>query len=111
MPFITEEIYQEHYKKHEKEKSIHVSSWPDSKLSQKSLDSLYKLDLFESVISDVRQEKSKSKKSIKSEIILTIEKGDIENLEDMLKDLKNVTNAKEIKEGKFKVEFVEGEKK
>ena len=28
-PFITEEIYQEHFKKNEKFKSIHISSWPE----------------------------------------------------------------------------------
>ncbi len=31
----------------------------------------------------------------------------VEDLKDYLKDLKNVTNAKEIKEGSFEVEFVE----
>jgi len=28
-PHITEEIYQEHYKKHEEHKSIHISPWPE----------------------------------------------------------------------------------
>ena len=40
-----------------------------------------------------------------SEIILTIEKKDKEKLKDVLEDLKGVTNAKEIKEGEFKVDF------
>ena len=29
MPFITEEIYQEHFKKYEKKKSIHICEWPE----------------------------------------------------------------------------------
>lgn len=29
MPFVSEEIYQEYFKKTEKEKSIHLSSWPE----------------------------------------------------------------------------------
>ena len=41
-----------------------------------------------------------------SEIILTLEKKDQEKLKEVIEDLKDVTNAKEIKEGKFKVEFV-----
>ena len=27
-PYITEEIYQTHFKKHEKQASIHLESWP-----------------------------------------------------------------------------------
>ena len=30
MPFITEEIYQEYFKKNEKTKSIHICGWPES---------------------------------------------------------------------------------
>ena len=32
MPFITEEIYQEYFKKIEKDKSIHISGWPEIKV-------------------------------------------------------------------------------
>ena len=41
-----------------------------------------------------------------SEISLTISKKDYEKLSNILEDLKDVTNAREIKTGKFKVEFV-----
>ena len=41
-----------------------------------------------------------------SEIILTLDKKTYNALKEFLEDLKNVTNAKEIKEGEFKVEFV-----
>jgi hypothetical protein len=42
---------------------------------------------------------------MKSEIILYLDKNKQDILKDMLKDLKAVCNAKEIKQGKFKVEF------
>ena len=58
------------------------------------------------IISKVRQEKSKVNKSVKAEIILTIDKKDKEKLKEVLEDLKSVVNAKEIKQGKFKVEFI-----
>ena len=63
-------------------------------------------DLLLDLISKVRQEKSNAKKAMNSEIILTLEKKEKEVLKLLLKDLKNVVNAKEIKEGKFKVDFV-----
>ena len=41
-----------------------------------------------------------------SEIILTLSKENIKALKNMKEDFKSVTNAKEIKEGKFKVDFI-----
>ena len=104
--FITEEIYQEHFKKNEKEKSIHLTSWPEEfRVSRKEDDEeVYNL-LFE-IIRKVRQEKSLHSKSVKVEIILSLEKKEQEKLKKVLRDLRNVINAKEIREGKFKVEFV-----
>ena len=58
------------------------------------------------IISKVRKEQSEAKKSLKAEIILTLEKKNEKKLKDVLDDLKKVINAKELKEGKFKVEFV-----
>ena len=58
------------------------------------------------VISRVRQEKTKAGKAMNFEIVLTLDKKTKEKLKDVLDDLKNVTNAKEIKEGKFDVKFV-----
>ena len=103
MPFITEELYQTHYKKQEKDKSIHISSWPEynTKISKSD-----ELDTFIEILTKIRQEKSNAKKSMKSEIILTISKEDKKKIQDLLEDLKDVTIAKEIKEGEFKVEFI-----
>ena len=101
MPFITEEIYQEHFWKYEKTKSIHISEWPEvGKIRKEET-----FNLLIGVISKIRYEKTKAGKPMNFEIVLTIEKKDKEKLKDVLEDLKNVTVAKEIKEGKFKVGF------
>ena len=106
MPFITEEIYQNHFKKFEKDKSIHLCSWPkEFGITSRKIDE-DKFDLLLEIIKKVRQEKAKAKKSVKAEIILTIEKKDKEKLKEVLEDLKAVINSEEVKEGKFKVEFV-----
>lgn len=116
MPFITEEIYQTYYRKHEKDKSIHISEWP--KHDKKKLEQWVEKDmapfankwfLLKNLISKVRQEKTKAKKPMNAEIILYIPEEDRMLLREesgILKDLKNVTNASEIKTGKFKVEFI-----
>lgn len=113
MPFITEEIYQNHFRKFEKEKSIHVSSWPEFDKEKKWTENLTtKLNfanrwfLLKHVISKIRSVKTHNKKPMNSEIILTLDKKYYSSLKELIEDLKNVTNAKEIKQGKFKVEFI-----
>jgi len=101
-PFITEDIYQEHYKKFEKDKSIHISEWPEVKIKfDKKLGETG--NLFMDVLHKVRKIKSEKNLSMKKEIILTLEKN---KFKDMLDDLKAVTNAVEVKEGEFKAEII-----
>ena len=110
MPFITEEIYQKYFKKDEKIKSIHINEWPEEeKIKQKELDELFKFRHFVGILEQVRKWKSSNQKPMNSEIILTLLKEEISPLGDsLIEDLKAVTNAKEIKEGKqFRVEFVD----
>jgi len=110
MPFITEEIYQTYYRKHEKDKSIHISKWPKVSITQydnAKTDYVF-WDTFVDIVTKVRQEKTKAKKPMNSEIILHMPEINSMILREesgILKDLKNVTNAKEIKTGKFRVEF------
>ena len=87
----------------QKDKSIHVSNWPKSEKLKK----FEEFDLFVDLLAKIRQEKTKKKKSMNAEIILSINKKDYELLKNMIEDLKDVANAVEIKQGKFKVEFVE----
>ena len=55
-PFITEQIYQEHFKKMEKIKSIHLTKWPERSNEKESKD----FDFFINVLSRIRQEKTKT---------------------------------------------------
>lgn len=104
-PFITEEIYQTHFRKSEKKKSVHLEDWPiPIKIKENEEDEKVWDKLIE-VISAVRHEKSKAQKSMKAEIILTIPKEDQKILKDIITDIKAVTSAKAIKEGSMKVEF------
>lgn len=109
MPHITEELYQQHFKKYEKNKSIHVSKWPkfnkqfiNNKIEKKG-------DMALEIIGEVRKAKARAQKSLKTEIILTIEKETLQKLKPLLEDLKAVTAAREIKEGKkgeFDIKFL-----
>lgn len=105
-PYITEEIYQTHFKKYENKKSVHIENWPSeikiksSKSDQETWDKLIE------ILTQVRQKKSEAKKSVKAEIILTIPKADQKLINPLLADLKSVTTSKDIKEGPFNVEFL-----
>lgn len=105
MPYITEEIWNLYFKDREKVKSIHISEWPNhnKKLEDKKIEEIG--DKFVEILSKVRQFKTSNKLSLKAEISLTLEKDDYKLLKDALDDLKAVTNAKEIKEGKFEIKL------
>jgi valyl-tRNA synthetase len=102
--FITEEIYKGYFEKYEKEKSIHLMEFEELGIKE-SKKNLQAGDLFMNILAKVRQIKTKAKKSMKAEIVLTFPKEEQEKIKEMLEDLKDVTNASEIKEGKFNVEF------
>ena len=101
IPFITEEIYQTYFKER---KSIHITKWPTYKEDSEP-SKLFQN--FQETLSKIRQEKTTAQKSMNSEIILTLEKETIQNLTEALEDLKSVTAAAEIKEGNFKVKFIQ----
>lgn len=104
-PYITEEIYQNHFRKNNKIKSIHLLKWPEKIKLKGKINSKIFEKLIE-IVFNVRKIKTESKKSMNSEIILTIEKKDYNLLKSVILDLKNVTNSREIKYGKFNIEFV-----
>ena len=64
MPFITEEIYQQYFRKNEKAKSIHISEWPKSEKIEDSSE----FDVLKNNLSFVRQEKSKNKLALNSSV-------------------------------------------
>jgi valyl-tRNA synthetase len=105
-PYITEEIYQTHFAKNEKQKSIHLESWPvEFKIKEHKSDQQV-WDKFLEIITKVRHAKSIAQKSMKAEIILTMTDEDAKLLENVLLDLKAVCNAKEIKPGNFDIKIV-----
>jgi valyl-tRNA synthetase len=103
-PFVTEEIYQNYFKKNEKIKSIHLCDWPAEIEMRKENNQIWAK--FVEILEKVRKAKSEAKKSMKAEIILSLEKEDERLLESCLGDLKAVCCAREIKQGSFKVEFL-----
>jgi len=106
MPFVTEEIYQKYFKGNEKDKSIHISEWPEIENRMGRDNDAGKFDLFLNILSKVRQAKSDAKKSMKAEIELSLSSKDFDKLGEMVEDLKDVCVAKEINKGKFGIEFV-----
>ncbi len=105
-PYITEEVYQEHFAEFEEKKSIHLESWPEIiKIKENEDDDKVWSKLLE-IIAFVRQKKSQQKVSMKAQIILTMPKQDNVLLANVLKDLKEVTVSKEIKQGSLNVEFL-----
>ena len=103
MPFVTEEIYQNHFKKYNKEKSIHISSWSefDKKLVDEKLEKIGE-KLIE-VISEVRKSKATSGKSLKEPVKKLVCDSSLKIMEE---DLKAVTHAEKIEYGKeLKIEF------
>lgn len=105
-PFIAEEVYHNYFRKYEKQMSIHQESWPTSiKLRKEKEDDLIWNKLLE-IISFARQKKSEAKKSVKAEIILYLPEKDQHLIKSVLKDIKAVASAKEIKPGDLAVEFL-----
>ncbi|MBI2044378.1 class I tRNA ligase family protein, partial [Candidatus Pacearchaeota archaeon] len=64
MPFITEDIYQTHFKKYEKHKSIHISPWPEfGKEKSKGY-----WDVFKDNLSKIKQFKSEKQLPLNAQL-------------------------------------------
>ena len=105
MPFITEEIYAQHYNKEEKN-SIHISAWPQPEPAHANETAEEVGDVFINILTKVRQEKSKHNKPLNAEIHLTLDKADYEKLTDVLEDLKAATKAQKITSDSFSVKLI-----
>ncbi len=66
MPFITEELYQLYYRKHENIKSIHLTKWPDINMIDEHAEHIG--DFVVKVIEFVRKQKSEKKLSLKTPV-------------------------------------------
>lgn len=98
MPFITEELYQEHFKKYEKEKSIHITQWPehDPKLMTEKMQKI--VQTMHKTVEDTRKHKSQKGISLKEPVNKIILKTQItqKEFEAIKQDLLATTHAKEI---------------
>ena len=106
MPYIAEELYQIGYAKQEKQKSIHVTMWPDAdeKLVDEKIEK--KGDVFVELLSTIRKFKSDHGKSLKAEVDVKIEQKELDLLKGMDDDFKGAVKIRRLEKGTFSVEFV-----
>ena len=96
MPYITEEVYQGFFMENEKEKSIHISKWPDINMADEEAEKIGDFAIY--VISKVRKVKADNKLSLKTPIKQISSRGKIslEGFERVKDDIISVTGAQKI---------------
>ncbi len=107
MPFITEEIYHLYFSEKEKQKSIHISNFPEFNKTLVNEKAFLAGEEAVKVISSVRKFKASKQVSVKAEIELTLEKKKLNRIDNALNDLKAVLNTKKVSEGNFHIKLVE----
>ena len=103
LPHVTEEIYHALFIKHEKQKSIHLCSWP--KYSKALVDAAIEKhgDWVIDIIARVRKLKSMQGLSLKAELaLLVLEKTKQRKLSDFEVTIKHTTRARKVVYGKPK---------
>jgi len=101
-PHITEEIYQAYFAKHEKTKSIHISSWPKEIKVDKKTEKIGELVVY--AVQKARQAKSDQNLSLKTPLKNLFVKGKIsqKDFESIKDDLMSSTKAEKIGYEKLK---------
>ena len=94
MPHIAEEVFQEHFAKYEDKKSIHLSSWPESVLTDKNAESAG--DVLKDVIAAVRNWKSDKKMPLNAELNMVELIGNALMLNDAKDDITETIKAKRL---------------
>jgi len=106
MPYITEAVYQLHFVKHEKAKSIHLSAWPEYDKNLADEEAEKAGDLLVSVVSAVRRFKSDHDKALNTpvkELAVECTKEQEKMLALCISDLKSAAKAANIRFGKADV--------
>ncbi|MBI1935730.1 valine--tRNA ligase [Candidatus Woesearchaeota archaeon] len=95
-PFITEELYHQYYRKHEKIKSVHISKWPELNMTDDHSEHVG--DFAVSVVEFVRKRKTENKMSLKAPVKKLIIRSKVEekDFELVEADIKAATSAEEI---------------
>ncbi len=91
LPHITEEIYHSIFKQFENIESIHLTTWPETGFEDE--ESFNIGEKFVEVLTIVRREKNKQRKSLKAKAKLWLSKELLNILKPALEDLKAVTNS------------------
>jgi len=107
MPFVTEKIYQEFFKAHEGDESIHITNWPEYNEKFIDADAEEAGDLIVDIVSAVRKFKSENKLSLKVDLNkLTIQCDEKQKtlIEQAIGDLKATTRALEVDFGNGDIE-------
>ncbi len=96
MPFITEELYQLHYRKYEKTKSVHMTKWPDIKMIDEHAEHIG--DFVVKVVEFVRKQKSEKQLSLKTGVKRLTIKAKIEekDFDEVEAEIKAATVAEHI---------------
>jgi len=102
-PYITEEIYQNYFKKYEEAESIHSAKWPEADEDLTDNDAEHIGDLAKEIVAAVRQFKTENKMSMNAVLNELIIEND--EVEPVLDDLKGTLKISTIKTG-----HLEGEK-
>ena len=107
MPYITEEIYQNYFRKFEKEISIHLTTL--SKIDVENEQNIIQNgDMVVDIVSKVRAFKGENKLSMKTEIDqMTITAQNLDFLKDCESDIKAVCSVRNINfaKGSFSIEI------
>ncbi|MEK6857981.1 MAG: valine--tRNA ligase [Nanoarchaeota archaeon] len=99
LPFVTEEIYQSHYKNVENVSSIHISEWPKHNPKLVNADLEKAGDKVMEIVTKVRRAKSEKNLSVKTPVKRLVVDLTEKELEPFLLDLKAVTSAEKIEFG------------
>ena len=96
MPFITEEMYQQYYKRHEKINSIHLAKWPDISMIDEHAEHIG--DFVVNVVEFVRKKKTEKQISLKAPVKKLTIKSKIEEIDfdSVEADIKATTSAEQI---------------
>ena len=99
-PFIAEEIYHEHFKKFEKEKSIHISKWPEIG-KEKSKGHWESIKI---IFSKIRQEKNQKQLSLNAPLeSVTLSESDYKLIKPYEERFLALSGSVCLKQGDFEI--------
>ena len=100
-------MYQKHFKLHNPQKSVHLTSWPkaDEKLIDKEI--IAKGDIAANIVGETRRFKAENRLSLKTPI-KQLDVAAPQDIKEFERDIKETTKAQElnIKKGEYKTSII-----